>query len=371
MDRVPALAAAALLLLLAGCRTPPTAETPAASGEALVARIGAERGWAPLPDTLPPRAQFLAGLRICIDPGHGGDVGEEFERTRYKRGPTGLREAIANWETAIALRTLLERAGATVLLTRDGDEDVPIGERVRRANEFRADVFLSIHHNASARPEPNYSSLWYHGDGEGSPASLDIARALSDSLARVIMLPQARSNGIYSDTLMYPQGFGVLRGLDMPGVLAECSFFTNPLEEELLKVRSYNERMAFALFAGLADWAANGVPRWEPAPEAPRAPDGRTVTVRLADGMKEPWGSDGAARIRAGTVVATLDGEPLAHRLDGALLTVTLPAGAAPASMLDIRFENRAKNSSITPRRPLASLAAAPQGTQAPRDIAP
>lgn len=361
MNRFPALAIAALLfLLLAGCRTPQTEDVPAATGEALVARIGAERGWAPLPDTLPPRAQFLAGLRICLDPGHGGDIGGEFERTRYKRGPTGFREAVANWETAVALRTLLERAGATVLLTRDGDADVPIEERVRRANAFRADIFVSIHHNAAGRPEPNYSSVWYHRDGEAQPASLDIARALADSLARVMALPQSRSNGIYSDTLMYPAGFGVLRGLDMPGVLAECSFFTNPTEEELLKVRSYNERMAFALFAGLSDWAANGVPRWGRAPEAARAPDARTLSVRLADGMKEPWGSDGAARIRANTLAATLDGAPVAHRLDGATLTLTLPESATPESVLAIRFENRAKNSSITPPRTLSAVAAEP-----------
>lgn len=343
--------AGAIALLSIGCTLAVRETTPPAPvAETLPMDARSPRSWAelpPLPGDLPPQARLLSGLAVVLDPGHGGDVGEQYDREGYKRGPTGLREAVVNMRTALALRDLLEASGATVHLTREDDVIVLTEDRVRMANEWGADLFLSIHHNAGS-PTANYSSVWYHRDGADHPASLDVARELADSLVWTIRPPQPMSSGVYSDLLMYGQGFGVLRGLEMPGVLAECSFFSNPVEEERLRDPAYNERVAWALYLGLVRWAANGLPTWQ---VDAFTPDG--VTLRLADGMKEPWGSDGL-RLRPGSLRVLVDGvETAAWSLDGNLLAIADEriSELDPSVVVSVQFDNRAKNASITPPR--------------------
>lgn len=289
----------------------------------------------------PHRAEFLKGLRICLDPGHGGDVGDHFERTGYKRGPTGLREAEANLRTAQFLAAWLRDAGAEVLMTRDEDTSVPLEERARMANDWPADIFVSIHHNASSSPGTNFSSVWYHADGSRHPASLDLARELSDGLARGLRL-DPRPSGAYSDSLIYQTGFAVLRHCRMPAVLAECSFFTNPEEEARLRDPAHNERIARCLLEGLCDWGANGVPRWRI-----KSRERGRIVAELSDGMKERWGSD-RLRIREDTLRVLLDGRPLdGWTLDGFELAIPIKPDAPPSS-IEVRFQNRAGNASVT-----------------------
>lgn len=329
--------------MLAGAALTGCSGSRGSAGSSLLEATARERGWAPLPERLPQRAQFLRGVRICLDPGHGGDVGPEFDNSGFKRGPTGMREAEANLRTALKLRDLLREAGAEVLLTRSDDSDVSLSERCHTANQWRADLFLSIHHNAAASPAANYSSMWYHGAGTRNPASVDAARFLSDSIERVIALPAAKANGIYSDMLLYRTGLAVLRASEVPAVLAECSFFTNPAEENRLRIPEYNERMAWGLFLGLVDWAANGLPRWRPV-----LADESQVVVELRDGMKEDWGAK-ELRLRPGSIVVLLDGDLLEDwSLEGSFLSVMLPKDADPEAWFEVHFENRAKNSSVT-----------------------
>lgn len=87
----------------------------------------------------PAYAGFLEGVKICLDPGHGGDA----HLRGFKRGPTGVREAEMNLRVAQFLRELLEEAGAEVLLTREGDEDVSLRRRAEIANDWGADLFIS------------------------------------------------------------------------------------------------------------------------------------------------------------------------------------------------------------------------------------
>lgn len=340
----------ALPLIAIACGTsekPANMEGTAPLGDLLTETMR-ERRLLPLPTEAHPRAKFLRGVKICIDPGHGGDVGPEYERTGYKRGPAGTREAEINLRTSLRLADLLREAGASVLLTRDDDSSVGLSRRAEIANDWGADLFVSVHHNAGAKPEANFSSVWYHGTGAKHPASLDVAREMAEGLSRHLALPNAAACGIYSDYLMYREGFAVLREARMAGVLAECSFFTNPREEELLRDPDYNARVAWALFDGLCNWAAAGVPRWEASsPMAGRLP------IRLIDGMKEGWGSD-ASRVRADSVRVFVDGKEFRgwELHDGELL-LELPETVTLDTMIDVRFENRAKNASITPARPL------------------
>jgi N-acetylmuramoyl-L-alanine amidase len=85
----------------------------------------------------------LQGVKIFIDPGHGGPEPGAI-------GPSGLRESDVNLRVATALRNcLVEYGGATVKMSRTGDVDVSLGERLQRQTYWGADRFISIHHNAS------------------------------------------------------------------------------------------------------------------------------------------------------------------------------------------------------------------------------
>jgi len=234
----------------------------------------------------PPYARFLKGLTVCLDPGHGGHA----DWKGYKRGPTGFREAVMNWRVALFLQEFLERAGAKVVLTRHGDQAVSLADRSRIALEAGADLFLSLHHNAiSSKPKVNYTTIWYHGDPDFSPASLDVARCLYWGITHELRLSQIAEVPLHSDYLMYPgAGFGVLRhiGGKIPAVLCESSFFTNPAEEARLKDPEYNRREAWGIFLGLARWAAGGLPAARlqvPGPLAPSEP----LRVRLFSGLEK------------------------------------------------------------------------------------
>jgi len=245
----------------------------------------------PKPDyTIPPQAQYIGGLKICLDPGHGGDNHIQ----NYKRGPTGLREAEINLRVALYLKEFLEKSGATVILTRDGDYEVDLKKRTEMANFNQADIFISLHHNAATNPQTNYASTWYHGDADFAPASLDLARYIQQSLVENLRLPQQLPTGLLSDYLMHPNGFGALQNLNMPGVLLEISFFTNPQEEKLLSKPEYNRLEAYAIYLGIVRWAAAGIPKVvliEPRPDTTIADKQPTIYLKIKDGLHERPGN--------------------------------------------------------------------------------
>lgn len=219
---------------------------------------------------MPPYSKWLAGIHFCLDPGHGGQA----YLKGYKRGPHGVREAEMNLRLAKYLKGFLEEAGARVTLTRTDDEFISLAKRAEIANKSGADVFISIHHNATSNPDINYSSVWYHADADNSPVSLDIAKYLSDALIEYVRLPQVMTSPLISDYNMYPSGFGVLRRLKIPGVLLEGSFYSNFKEEKLLSKPEYNKLFAYAYAVGLAKWAHAGFPQTHlDAPE----PDSKIV----------------------------------------------------------------------------------------------
>ena len=236
--------------------------------------------------TIPPYAKWLEGMTFCLDPGHGGQA----HLSGYKRGPTGVREAEMNLRLANYLRGFLEEAGARVILTRESDLFVSLEERAEIANRHQVDLFISIHHNAHSNPETNYSSIWYHGDADYKPVNLDVARYLQQALTEYARLPQVATSPLISDLNMYPAGFGVLRRLEVPGVLTEGSFFSNPVEEKLLDRPEYNKLFAWAYFTGLAQWAHAGFPRSElvtPGPGSRITETTPLIQLQLHDGIHE------------------------------------------------------------------------------------
>jgi N-acetylmuramoyl-L-alanine amidase len=217
------------------------------------------RAWKDLPKknyTIPPYASYLASLKIALDPGHGGLS----HLPGYKRGPTGKEESVMNLSVARLLREFLELAGAKVVMTRTDDRFVSLQERADIAARAGCDFMISLHHNAGANPKANYAAVFYHSHPDYSPVSMDLARHVYFGIVEALRLPQMSPEGLLSDKLIYPAGFGLLRASRVPAILLESSFYSNPAEEKRLMKTDYNRREAYGIFLGLARWAAGGLP---------------------------------------------------------------------------------------------------------------
>jgi len=316
---------------------------------------GSARNPAPVPDALltpperyswtehpppafpvPAYARFLEGVRIVLDPGH---VGQIDKGGNWKRGPTGLREAEVNLRVAQFLREFLQAAGAEVTLTRDVDQSLgledheDLRDRAEIANRLRADLLLSIHHNAASSASANYTSVFYHRSPDHSPASLCAARYLLTGLNDALRLEQHLGCALVSDLAIYKtDGFAVLRHARVPAVLVEGSFYSNPAEEQRLRDPLYNRREAYGLFLGLARWAQAGLPRVrlvEPADGRLRR--GQAVVVALDDGLSSRGGlGSSALKILSDSLVVELDGQRLDYTVNWnrSELRFTPPASA-------------------------------------------
>ncbi len=236
---------------------------------------------------IPAYARFLKGIKICLDPGHGG----QGHIPGYKRGPTGLREAEINLKVAFYLKELLEQADVTVVMTRVDDSYVSLADRSQIANDNQVDFFISIHHNGlDDNPETNYSSTWYHGDADESRASLDLARYVHQGVTDALQLPNSTATGLYSDKLVVASGFGVLRLTECPAIVCEASFYTNPEEETRLKDDDYLKKEAYGYFRGIARYVEAGLPKGvliSPEHEAVIQTKTPTIKIRVMDGIHE------------------------------------------------------------------------------------
>jgi N-acetylmuramoyl-L-alanine amidase len=229
--------------------------------------------------TRPPGAGEKAGAggtrevrRIAIDPGHGGnDAGAV--------GPTGLREKDVTLDIAHRVAPLLaHELKIETLLTRDNDVYVPLDLRAARANAFHADLFVSIHCNASengkatgvqtfvldeakegaaARLAARENAQRSRGDGDAAGADLSLvlsnlnvgdltarSRHVADLLQRSALgslmprYPDTKDQGIKT------AGFYVLVGAEMPAVLFETAFISNPDDEGRLGTADYRQKLA-------------------------------------------------------------------------------------------------------------------------------
>jgi len=215
--------------------------------------------------------------RIVIDPGHGGhDTGTI--------GPTGLREKDVVLDVGLRLKELLERkAGCEVVMTRSDDTFIPLEERTAIANAKAADLFVSIHANASSDRSARGIETYYL-NFTSSPESLQLAarenassqesvHQLQDLIKKIALTEKiqesedfarqvqkevhrytAQLSGNQPDRGVKKAPFVVLIGANMPSVLAEISFLTNPRDEKSLRHGDYREKIAEALYNGILDY---------------------------------------------------------------------------------------------------------------------
>lgn len=172
---------------------------------------------------------------VAIDAGHGG-------RDPGAIGPTGLQEKDVVLDIAQRVRELLVRAGVRVLMTRETDAFVDLPDRPRMARQQGATVFVSIHANASTRPASNGSETYYL-----TPQSQVLAQLVQEELGRIQGLV---NRGIRT------ANFLVLRESDVPAVLVEVAYISNPDEEARLRQHAFRQRLAEAVSRGVQRFLA-------------------------------------------------------------------------------------------------------------------
>jgi N-acetylmuramoyl-L-alanine amidase len=244
------------------------------------------------------RALGLKIGRIVVDPGHGGhDTGTI--------GPTGLMEKDLCLDVALRLGKIIAQRlpGADIVYTRSDDTFIPLEERTNIANQAKADLFISIHANSSHDKEARGIETYYL-NLKGSPEAMEVAARenassqegvhdledlvkkiarnekidesrefaedIQDSLAKRIQKSArtVRNRGVRKAP------FVVLIGADMPSILTEVSFLSNPSDEKLLKKPEYRQRVAEGLYQGIASYlqSLNSVTLNLPGGTAPARP---------------------------------------------------------------------------------------------------
>ncbi len=228
---------------------------------------------------------------VALDPGHGGEDPGAI-------GPGGTREKDVVLRVAHLLR---DRINATTVggnpmrafLTRDGDYFVPLGVRVQKARRVQADLFVSIHADAFTVPTARGASVFALSQGGASStaarwlankenqadlvgginvrakdrqvqsALLDMSTTaqINDSLKLgTALLGEIGGVGRLHKPRVEQAGFAVLKAPDIPSVLVETAFISNPEEEKRLRSSAYQEKLADALMRGITRYFAKNPP---------------------------------------------------------------------------------------------------------------
>jgi N-acetylmuramoyl-L-alanine amidase/tetratricopeptide (TPR) repeat protein len=218
--------------------------------------------------------------RIVIDPGHGGfDTGTI--------GPSGLQEKELVLDISLKLKRLIEeKLGGEVILTRQDDTFIPLETRTEMANQSQADLFISIHANSSRDSKVRGVETFFLDFASSADVEEIAAREnassqktvfeLQDLVKRITLREKVDESREFAQTVQksiskallktYSHAkdrgikqapFIVLIGANMPSILTEVSFVSNPADEKLLKSSLYRQRVAEALCNGIRDYTKN------------------------------------------------------------------------------------------------------------------
>lgn len=276
--------------------TEPAPSSPPATGTT-TRSAGASTSTAPTaaapapasPSATPSRTDRL--IIIALDPGHGGEDPGAI-------GPGGTREKDVVLQVAHRLRERINAASINgnpmrAFLTRDADFFVPLHVRVQKAQRVKADLFLSIHADAFFTPRPQGASVFaLSASGASSAAArwmankenaadavgglnvgakdAQVQRALLDmsTTAQIndslklgsALLGEIGKVGRLHKPSVEQAGFAVLKAPDIPSVLVETAFISNPDEEARLRSEAYQEQLADAIMRGIERYFARNPP---------------------------------------------------------------------------------------------------------------
>ena len=286
--------------VIAGRAPPPPVAANGASAPRVAAAASALNAQGVAPGAVEPQPPFAAHpltaeekrrvdrlLVIALDPGHGGEDPGAI-------GPSGLREKDVVLAIGLALRERLNgKAGVRVLMTRDADFFVPLAERVRKAQRVQADLFVSIHADAFFTPEARGASVFALSENGASSAAArwmaqrenaadavggvnvksrdaQVMRTLIDMSTTAQIKDSLRlgsevlnrigSVGRLHRGQVEQASFAVLKAPDIPSILVETAFISNPDEEDKLRDEGYRHRIVEALYAGIDRYFAKNPP---------------------------------------------------------------------------------------------------------------
>lgn len=243
---------------------------------------------APAPPTAAERQRVDRLIIVALDPGHGGEDPGAI-------GPTGLREKDVVLALALKLRDKLNAVpGMRVMLTRDADFFVPLHERVRKARRVQADLFVSLHADAFMRPEARGASVFALSTKGASSAAarwmaarenaaddvggVNVASVRDPQLLQAMLdmsttaqikdslklgnevLARMGRVGRLHKRQVEQAGFAVLKAPDVPSILVETAFISNPEEEALLRDPDYRTQLVDALASGIRRYFARNPP---------------------------------------------------------------------------------------------------------------
>jgi N-acetylmuramoyl-L-alanine amidase len=241
----------------------------------------------PAADRPKPAPKVMRMVTIVIDAGHGGeDPGA--------RGRGGTLEKDVTLAIARRLKERIDlEPGMRAVLTRDGDYFIGLAQRVQKARRVQADLFVSVHADAFVQPHARGSSVFALSERGATSAAarwlakrenesdliggvnlgvkdpilaktlLDLSQtaAINDSLklGRAVLGELGDINQLHKSAVEQA-GFAVLKAPDIPSILVETAFISNPQEEGRLKDRAYQEKMANAILQGVRRYLAQNPP---------------------------------------------------------------------------------------------------------------
>ncbi len=240
------------------------------------------------PKKLPPTTLDVKRLvTVVIDPGHGGEDPGAI-------GAGGTYEKDVVLKIAKKLKAKIDtQTNMRAVLTRDADYFIPLGQRVEKARRLQGDLFMSIHADAFVRPDVKGSSVFVLSNrGASSAAAKMLAQSQNESdliggvnlgtkdshlaktlldlsqtatskdsqkLGKVMLAALGDVNDLHSGRLE-EAGFAVLKAPDIPSVLVETAFISNPDEEQKLNDSAYQDKMANAILRGVRQYFAQNPP---------------------------------------------------------------------------------------------------------------
>ena len=296
LDIYPVQAVDPLLALLEKFQAWPDAATAPAATDAKPAEAAPAPGKsmrpapaeaAPKPGARPGKPDIQRLIVVVVDAGHGGEDPGAL-------GRRGTREKDVTLAIARKLKTRIEQEpNMRVVLTRDGDYFIPLHHRVEKARKVRADLFVSVHADAFIRPNARGSSVFALSEnGATSSAARWLAKRENDAdliggvnldvqdpylkmtltdlsftaqindslkLARAVLAELGGINALHK-SVVEQAGFAVLKAPDIPSILVETAFITNPEEERKLRDDAYQDQMADAIVSGIRRYFALNPP---------------------------------------------------------------------------------------------------------------
>ena len=239
----------------------------------------------PAKPSKPPKVERL--VIVAVDAGHGGeDPGA--------RGRLGTREKDVTIAIARRVKAAIDKEpNMRAVLVRDGDYFVPLGQRVAKSRRLQADLFVSVHADSFVRPDARGSSVFALSERGATSAAarmlaqrenesdliggvnlgvrdpvlartlLDLSQTatINDSLklGRAVLTELGDVNALHKASVEQA-GFAVLKAPDIPSILVETAFISNPAEERRLKDAAYQDKIAAAIVGGLKRYLAANPP---------------------------------------------------------------------------------------------------------------